>query len=404
MRPNFNDEALRSLTYLTGDFETISGMPTIAAREPFSEDILDYLNDVSRTLMKDPRSREYSDVITLAFWLRRASTVKIRERFGWNDSNLHYGRGVAFHIAPSNVPANFAYSLAAGLLTGNANIVRAPSKPFPQVGIITDAIHKALDSHKDMRPYIAIIRYGRDKAVNDVLSSVADTRIIWGGDATISEIRKSGLPPRSTEVTFADRFSIAVIDADAYLAAENKENITQDFYNDTYFTDQNACTSPRLVAWVGVNRDKAKNEFWSELHRLVEKKYTFQSIQGINKLTTSCLAAVQILGARVEEHQDNLLVRVNVPVITADLMDLRDNSGYFYEYDCEDIRKLLPLCNDKRCQTVGYFGERDMLLPLLRLIPKGIDRVVPIGKTMDFELLWDGYNLAEHLTRTVVLG
>lgn len=42
------------------------------------------------------------------------------------------GRGVAFHIAPSNVAVNFAFSLAAGLLTGNANIVRLSSKPFPR--------------------------------------------------------------------------------------------------------------------------------------------------------------------------------------------------------------------------------------------------------------------------------
>lgn len=403
MRPIFNEDALNRVSCLVGDAETILHLYSTPAKVPFAEDILEFLNEVSRNLLRDPGSRAYSDVVTLAFWLRKASTAKLRERFGREDGNLRLGRGVAFHIAPSNVPVNFAYSLAAGLLTGNANVVRVPSRPFEQVTIIVDAIKKALDEMAEMRPYIVLVRYGRDAIVNDAFSSIADTRIIWGGDSTIAELRKSELPPRSTEVTFADRYSIAVIDADAYLEMEDKEKIAQDFYNDTYFTDQNACTSPRLVAWVGEKKEKAKYFFWKELYSLVERKYTFQPVQGINKLTSSCLAAVSAAGSRVEEHADNLLVRVHAPTITESLMDLKDNSGYFFEYDCEDILEMRPLCDDKRCQTVALFGKKEILQPLLESAPKGIDRVVPLGKTMDFDLLWDGYDLAERLSRTIVL-
>ena len=64
---------------------------------------------------------------------------------------------------------------------------------------------------------------------------------------------------------------------------------------------------------------------------------------------------------------------------------------------------LAPLCNDKRCQTIGYIGRSDVLLPLIQSGIKGIDRVVPIGKTMDFDLIWDGYNLPALLTRTIVM-
>ena len=50
--------------------------------------------------------------------------------------NFRLGRGCVFHISPSNVPVNYAYSLVVGLLTGNTNIVRISSKDFPQVEII----------------------------------------------------------------------------------------------------------------------------------------------------------------------------------------------------------------------------------------------------------------------------
>ena len=32
---------------------------------------------------------------------------------------------------------------------------------------------------------------------------------------------------------------------------------------------------------------------------------------------------------------------------------------------------------------------------------RGVDRIVPMGKTMDFDLIWDGYDLVSRLTRTV---
>ena len=98
-------------------------------------------------------------MITFAFWIRKSSTSKLRERFDRDDGYFRLGRGVAFHIAPSNVPVNYAYSLVAGLLTGNANVVRIPSKDFPQVEIINNAIKKALKDEKNapMRQYICLI-------------------------------------------------------------------------------------------------------------------------------------------------------------------------------------------------------------------------------------------------------
>ena len=99
-------------------------------------------------------------------------------------------------------------------MCGNANIVRVPSKEFPQVDIISTLLMKALDDHPAMRPYICLVRYERDREINDLLSSMCDLRVIWGGDRTIEEIQKSPLPSGAAEITFADRYSLAVIDAD----------------------------------------------------------------------------------------------------------------------------------------------------------------------------------------------
>ena len=404
MRQSFSAEALNRVTFLVGDSDIVGGMRGLPALRLFDDRITAFLDDVSKRLLANRASREYSDVVTFAFWIRRASVRKLASRFPTNEGELRFGRGMLFHIAPSNVPVNFAYSAVAGLLCGNANVVRVPSKDFPQVEIIVRAIREALDAHEGMRPYLSLVRYGRERDINDALSSIASVRVVWGGDATIQELRQSPLPPRSTEVTFADRWSIAVIDSDAYLALEDKGRVAQDFYNDTFFSDQNACTSPRIVVWTGSSIEEAKRQFWAEEHALVRSRYELQPVQAVNKLTSADLAAVAFPGCRVESREDNLIVRIYVPEAKASLMELRDNSGYFYEYDCEDILDLRDLCNDVQCQTLGYLGNKDDLLPLFQSGVRGVDRVVPIGKTMDFDLIWDGYDLVAALTRTMAIS
>ena len=141
----------------------------------------------------------------------------------------------------------------------------------------------------------------------------------------------------------------------------------------------------------------------SEEYKLVKKKYTFQAIQGVNKLTSSCLIAVAEPGSRIEKHKDNLIVRVTIPKVTDNLMNYRDSGGYFFEYNCEDIMNIQALCNDKRCQTIAYIGNNKVVLPLIQAGVKGIDRIVPMGKTMDFDLIWDGYDLTSLMTRTITL-
>lgn len=69
--------------------------------------------------------------------------------------------------------------------------------------------------------------------------------------------------------------------------------------------------------------------------------------------------------------------------------------------DCDDILELQSLCDDKRCQTIGLLGNIESIKPLLMSGIKGVDRVVPIGKTMDFDLIWDGYDLTSQLTRVI---
>lgn len=73
------------------------------------------------------------------------------------------------------------------------------------------------EKSNSIEDYIAIITYQRDSNMTEILSKIADVRIIWGGDNTVNEIRKAQLKPRAIEVTFADRYSLCVLDAEKVL-------------------------------------------------------------------------------------------------------------------------------------------------------------------------------------------
>lgn len=391
------------ISILVGSHEQIQNMAYVKVLHPFNIEVISFLNDLSKKLLSQKKAKSFSDIITFAFWIRKASIVKYQEKYE-NPGGLggkYFGRGRVFHVAPSNVPINYAYSLVSGLLTGNINIVRVSSKEFEQVRIVNETLSEVLLDYPMLMPYITIVRYEHNKKVNDFFSAIADIRVIWGGDSTVQEFRKSPISTRAREITFADRYSLAVIDAGRYLKEENKEKVARDFYNDTYLTDQNACTSPRIVIWIGENCKEAKRIFWKKLFEIVQDEYEIQPVQAVDKLSNMYLAAGICKCKKAGDSEfDNRLIRVEIESPDIALVDYIGNSGYFYEYTCADIREIQKIINDK-CQTIGYIGDKKMFDFLAGEGLPGVDRIVPMGKTMDFDLVWDGYDLYHYMTRIV---
>lgn len=366
----------------------------------FSDQVIAFLSDLSKEVIK--QGRAYSDVVTFGYWCRSASIKKLALRY--KDDPIRLGKGFAFHIAPSNVPVNFAYSLVTGLLAGNSNIVKVPSKDFPQVEIISQAIDSVLENHPTMRQYIQLIRYDRTSEATRILSALCDARIIWGGDSTVLDVRTNPIPPRATEIAFADRNSFAIIDARSYLETEEKRSIAQNFYNDTYFSDQNACTSPRLIVWIGT-KDICKQSqqiFWEELRNLVSS-YDLAPVHAVGKLATLYQSAGHRTTKLASTLSEPIIMRVAIETLDNNLFSDRYHSGFFYEYCTESMADLVNICNDASIQTVSYFGDisNKFLEQIISCGVSGIDRIVPIGKTMDFDLTWDGIDLIRQLSRAI---
>lgn len=46
-----------------------------------------------------------------------------------------------------------------------------------------------MEIHAGIKEYIYIVRYDRNREINDLLSAMSNARIICGGDAIIAELR-----------------------------------------------------------------------------------------------------------------------------------------------------------------------------------------------------------------------
>ena len=58
--------------------------------------------------------------------------------------------------------------------------------------------------------------------------------------------------------------------------------------------DQNACSSPHLIVWLGKKKQKAKNQFWESLDTHVRKNYNLSSVSAVDKYNRFCQNAIDI--------------------------------------------------------------------------------------------------------------
>lgn len=377
-----------------------------APREIFDEEVCDFLGKLSEELRADVRAKQYTDILTFAFFIRRANLKLMKERYA--DAAYMIGKGTVFHIAPSNVPINFAYSWVFGLLSGNANIVRVLMKDFIQVRIICDAVDRLIldEQYRWVEQENAVVMYDHaKKELTDLFSAQCQVRLIWGGDHTIEMIRQSKLPPRSTEITFADRYSFALMDAKAVLDSSEQEmsRLAAYFYNDTYLMDQNACSTPHMICWIGEGEQyqKAQKRFWEHIYKEAER-YTLEDIKASEKFTMLCSYLMELDTKQTDRYQ-NLLYVISLNKLPENITKLRGRYGLFFQKEFQNVQDALVHLNDTRVQTCVVYGvdEKEIKKEVIHMHMLGIDRVVPIGKSLDIDLNWDGYDMIRGLSRKI---
>lgn len=374
--------------------------------EPFSLQILNFLNDLSISLDNNFNNKNYPDLKALSFFCRKNNILSLKNKHH-NKESTRFGLGLLFHVTPSNIPTNFAYSLIFGLITGNSNVVKVPSKKFEEINIICEALNKVLRKKKynKIKNMIAVLRYeSSNELVTKKYSLMCDARLIWGGDQTINDIKKFNTKPKNIDIPFSDRYSISLINSDKILKLSNSDlsNLVRNFYNDTYAVDQNACSSPHLILWSGKAKSQSKKRFWSQLNDSIKKRYTSPLISTVDSYSRLVKEIIKNKNIHSYKNFSKSLYVVTLKKIIPNLFLDKTKWGFFFECDIKNLDNLSHVTN-KRLQTLTYFGYEKKFLKnyFSKRNFNGIDRIVPFGQALNINLIWDGYDLTKILSREI---
>ena len=376
----------------------------IKVTTPFNNLVIDFLVEFSNELRKFKKINSFPDLIYLIFWCNKNKNLSNY----FNDNCLRLGRGLIFHICPSNVPTNFIYSFFFGLLSGNSNIVKIPSKDFKEKAIILSVVKSLFNRKKylNLKKANCFIQYNDKDEITKKISSICDGRVIWGGNKTVNDIRKMWTPERAIDLTFPDRYSLSIINLDR-LKKEKSDQVkllAKRFYYDGYMMNQLACNSPHFVFWTGKINKKLQDYFWSQLNKIVEKKFVFDDVHVVDKYTNLMENIINQKDFKNIKMFKNILYIVDPDSKTKQIENIRGINGTFFQKNINQIKDLKNFIT-KKCQTVSYFGfTKDQLKYfLLNNNLLGIDRVVPIGKASEIDIVWDGYETTKSLSRIISL-
>jgi len=389
----------------TSDLQSVVSERTSHVQAPFTDQTMDFLNSVSRRLFAVARTEPA--LAPLAFFLRRANLHALAERARARagERAVLVPQGVVFHVPPTNVDTLFLYTLGISMLAGNANIVRISPNAGPATARVLEHLIAALAEAPDAGAGLTILRFGHEDDVLDLCSSFADVRMVWGGDAAIRSIRRSPLLPRAKELAFPDRVSLAAVDAPSWVSADadTRRVLVEGLYNDVYWFDQMACSSPAQLVLIGdpAAAGQAAVEIFTALGTMADDRYAQVDGQAINKMVSLVSGLDSVLSRFT--WVSNSLVTVEADGLDA-AVGFRPGGGFLSVQRVEVLTDIVPQLT-RRVQTLSTFGFGRAALTEFATAAngRGVDRIVEIGHALDFDAVWDGKDLVAECLRLVTI-
>lgn len=373
---------------------------------PFEKETIRFLDAFSRALLANVEAREYPELIALGYWLRSANLLHIQKEHIVRE-RMYRAVGNVFHLAPGNVETLFFYSGVISLLMGNRNIIRVSSKRGRSLNIILTEL-QALYSEERYHPVanrFVLVDFQRDSRYLGIISGDADLRVLWGNDATIEHIRKVPIPAHAREITFPSKFSFSLLSAKAILSEDDLSSLVIGFANDAFMFAQQACSSPRCVIWLGSVQEveNAKEKFWESLEMYLRTP-AFKHHLAIGDQYKSLLSQQKVLmchrGQCAGNNNSKWFNRITIESIRSKIEKIHPGCGLFYEIEIGELDELYNKFNNQH-QTISFWGlNKEKLLSWIESNRSlGVDKVTPVGNSLDFQVVWDGIDLISAFSR-----
>ena len=371
---------------------------------PFAAERVDLIAGVAETLLGPRRSAVSGPAAHFAFWTRRAALTKLAASFAARVpiNTLARPRGLVFHLPPQNVETVFLYSWVLSYLSGNANIVRLPHEISVRMRAIVDLFLERLEAAGDVSQ--VFVHYPSQGDLGAKISALSDARVVWGGDAKVALFAPLPMRNGGKSIWFGDRFSFSTINGAALDKLDDAalKALAKKLHNDIFVFDQMACSSPHALYVVG---DAAYHS--AAVRRLLDASALEETMDdpagrvghAIGKMTAAFYAAAN--GRASSVHWQN--TQLTSIVASAPLrQEIRVGGGFLSVVFVGSLAEVASFIRETD-QTITYFGwERSEIeaIAASRAGP-GVSRWAPVGTALDFDFIWDGYDIPFELTRLV---
>lgn len=356
---------------------------------------------VSTKILKDPASRSSPGVTHFAYWTRRSALKAMAADAAARRPPrcLARPRGLIFHLPPQNVETVFLYSWMIAYLAGNANVTRLPTTLGADMQRLLGLFQAELAVAGDASQWF--VRYPVSQEINRAVSAVCDGRLVWGGDAKVAAFSSLPLRHGGKSIWFGDRRSMAIVSGEALAGLDEAGlgDLAGRLHNDIFVFDQMACASPQrlFVVVPGAAHRAAVAALMTRLSEEAIARGTGPATgHVIHKMVSSMAEAAEGRATAVSRHS-NALTTV---IADGGYDGPQVGGGYLqvaYVDDLSDVTRYVM----ENTQTAVHFGfDPDQIAAFASALPPfGLSRLAPIGQALDFDAIWDGYDLVSELSQ-----
>nr|WP_321242393.1 acyl-CoA reductase [uncultured Tolumonas sp.] len=391
--PHWDDALFASIEVVCPRNTTWSAFE-LAPLAVFSESVIHFVTELSRRLLQLANSQP--DLAALGFFLRPAALHQALQQYKHTDL---MPLGLTFHLVPSNVPTVAFYSWLAALLQGNSAIVRLSSRSNQVQEAMLNLLNQMFSEVEwhAIAARVRFVRYPHNDAITEYFSAVCYSRVIWGGDSTIHEIRKIPLSAKAKELCFPERKSVAVLDSH-YLNELSESEFTQLIQRlglDISQFNQQACASPVLLVWRGEPSIALWQRFWLALSCQFPDEFADKLEQTVNLQLAACDGLI----SRVVQFGNLTIAEISH---AADVTCCGFGDGLLVYQIVDELDDWLT--QPASFQTCVYVGANKT--HFVELVKKSltmrIDRICSAGQALAFDWVWDGHDMLREFSR--VLG
>lgn len=312
-------------------------------------------------------------------------------------------RGLVAHWLAGNVPLLGMLSLVQGILTKNANVLKASSQNAWMLPLLLDSMKEInTDSVQGnlLVQSIAVVYFDREeKALQSLLSENSQVRIAWGGRNSVEAVMNLPKHYGTEDIIFGPKTSFMAIGKECLGSQDNASKIAKRAVQDIVAFDQQGCNAPHTVF---IEKGACVDGYlFSQL--LAKELQVF-----CKENPTADISPEDVFN--IESHRVEYAMRGAVfhgqdlkwtVVFSADDTGLAEpcfNRTVFVR-EIKALEDLSAYCSH-HTQSVGVAVAHERKAGLAKqLMSHGIDRMPDVGTMSLYEMPWDGMFVMDRLVR-----